>query len=57
MTPTNLTIETSGLGKVISKIATITTELPYGGLEDKLVNCEAQARVRQGQARDEGERP
>ena len=52
MTPTNLTIETSGLGKVISKIATITTELPYGGLEDKLVNCEVQARVRQGQARD-----
>ena len=38
MTPTNLTIETSGLGKVISKIATITTELPYGGLEGKLVN-------------------
>ena len=32
MTPTNLTMETSGLGKVISNIATITTELPYGGL-------------------------
>ena len=31
-------METSGLGNVITKIATITTELPYGGLGGKLVN-------------------